>query len=88
MADTYRDRLVTSKITLGAVNNTRAIPIKYRPVSCGGGSVGRAKKKKSEWTLEGVWLPEKAALLSKKAWLKSQLENVVFSFVNRSIDVN
>ena len=27
-------------------------------------------------TLEGVWVPEKAGLLSKKAWLQSQLENV------------
>ncbi len=43
-----------------------------------GQSVG---KKKKEWTLEGFWVPEKAGLLSKKAWLQSQLENVVFSFV-------
>ena len=28
-----------------------------------------AKKKKN--TLEGVWVPEKAGLLSKKAWLQS-----------------
>ena len=55
------------------------------PLSCDGGSVGRAKKKKKErkkeWTLEGVWVPEKAGLLSKKAWLQSQLENVVFSTI-------
>ena len=68
----------------------------HRPVSCDSGSVGRAKKKKkkkkngkkNKWTLEGVWIPEKAGLLSKKAWLESQLENVVFSFVIRSVDVN
>ena len=47
--------------------------------------VGRSIGQK---TLEGVWVPEKAGLLSKKAWLQSQLENVVFSFVIRSIDVN
>ena len=28
------------------------------------------------WTLEGVWIPEKAGLLSKKAWLQSQLKNL------------
>ncbi len=28
-----------------------------------------------------TWVPEKAGLLIKKAWLQSQLENVVFSFV-------
>ena len=56
-----------------------------------GGWVGRAKKKN---TLEAVWVPEKAGLLSKKAWLQSQLENVVFSTIKylnkkkRSIDVN
>ena len=61
----------------------------HRPVFCDGGSVGRsAQKKKKERTLEGVWVPEKAGLLSKKAWLQSQLENVLFSFVVRSIDVN
>ena len=39
--------------------------------------VGRLirQKKKKEWTLEGEWVPEKAGLLSKKAWLQSQLEN-------------
>ena len=56
------------------------------PVSCDGGSVGGAKKKtktkeREKWTLEGVWVPEKAGLLSKKAWLQSQLENVVFSTI-------
>ena len=49
-------------------------------------SVGRSGKKKNnnnkEWTLEGVWVPEKAGLLSKKAWLQSQLENVVFLTIN------
>ena len=75
----------------------KAIPKKYfashRPVSCDGGSVGRAKK--NGWTLEGVWVPEKAGLLSKRAWLQSQFENVVFSTIKRpkslqkrSIDVN
>ena len=34
-----------------------------------------------------IFFPEKAGLLNKKAWLQSQLENVVFSFVIRSIDV-
>ena len=55
-----------------------------------GGSVGQKKKNErtNEQTLEGVWVPEKAGLLSKKAWLQSQLENVVFSFVVRCIDVN
>ena len=57
-----------------------------------GRSVGQNKKK--EWTLEKAWVPEKARLLSKKAWLQSQLENVVFSTIKylnkkkRSIDVN
>ena len=45
------------------------IPIKcfvsHRPVSCDGGSVGGAKNK--EWTLEGVWVPRKAGLLSKES---------------------
>ena len=56
--------------------------------------VGRSgKKKKKEWTLEVVWVPENARLLSKKAWLQSQLENVVFSTMKClnnlcSIDVN
>ena len=62
----------------------KAIPIKcfvsHRPVSCDGGSVDREKKeKKKKKTLEGVWVAEKAGLLSKKAWLQSQLEGVVFS---------
>ena len=62
--------------------------VSHRPVSCDGGSVGRAKKNLIFKKLEGVWVLEKAALPSKKAWLQSQLENVVFSFVIRSIDVN
>ena len=46
--------------------------VSHRPVSCDGGSVGRsAQKKKKKRTLEGVWVPEKAGLLSKKAWLQS-----------------
>ena len=45
-----------------------------------GRSVGQ-KKKKTECLLEGVWVPEKARLLSKKAWLQSRLENVVFSTI-------
>ena len=52
-----------------------AIPIKcfvsHRPPSRVGGSVGRAKKKiKRERSLEGVWVPGKAGLLSTKAWLR------------------
>ena len=43
-----------------------------------GRSIGQKKK---EWTLEEVWVPEKAELLSKKPWLQSQLENVVFSTI-------
>ncbi len=43
--------------------------------------VGRSGKKKKKEKLEGFWVPEKAGLLSKKAWLQSQLENMVFSFV-------
>ena len=39
------------------------------------------KKKEEEWTLEGAWVPEKAGLLSKKAWFQSQLENVFFSTI-------
>ena len=39
----------------------------------------RKKKEKKERTVEGVWVPEKTGLLSKKAWLQSQLENVIFS---------
>ena len=70
--------------------------VSHRPVSSDGGSVGRSvgQNKKKEWTLEKVWVPEKARLLSKKAWLQSQLENVVFSTIKylnkkkRSIDVN
>ena len=57
------------------------------PVSCVGGSVGRSvgqKKKKNEH--EGVWVPEKAGLLCKKAWLQSQLENVVFSTIKCLFD--
>ena len=38
------------------------------------------KKKKRERTLERAWVPGKAGLLSTKAWLQSQLENVVPSF--------
>ena len=54
---------------------TKAIPIKcfvsHRPPSREGGSVGRAKKKKKrERSLEGVWVPGKAGLLSTKAWLR------------------
>ena len=54
----------------------QAIPIKcfvsHRPPSREGGSVGRAKKKKKkrERSLEGVWVPGKAGLLSTKAWLR------------------
>ena len=44
-----------------------------------GRSVGQ-KKKKRERTLERAWVPGKAGLLSTKAWLQSQLENVVPSF--------
>ena len=41
--------------------------------------VGRSGiKVNKEWTLEEVWVTEKAGLLSKKAWLQKQLENVVF----------
>ena len=39
----------------------------------------KKRKENEERTLEGVWVPEKTGLLSKKAWLQSQLENVVFS---------
>ena len=64
--------------------SAKAIPIKcfvsHGAVSCDGGSVGQARKKK-ERTFEGVWVPEKAGLLSKKAWLQSQLENAVFSTI-------
>ena len=68
-----------------AVRTFKAIPIKWfvshRPVSCDAASVGRAKKK--EWTNEGVdWVSEKAGLLSKRAWLQSQLVNMVFSTLN------
>ena len=52
----------------------KAFPIKcfvfHHPVSCDGESVGPAKKR------EGIWVPEKARLLSKKAWLQSQLQNL------------
>ena len=40
--------------------------------------IGQKKKRKKEWTLEEVWVTEKAGLLSKKAWLQKQLENLVF----------
>ena len=54
----------------------KAIPIKcfvsHRPPSREGGSVGRAKKKR-ERSLEGVWVPGKAGLLSTKAWLRGPL---------------
>ena len=40
--------------------------------------VGRSVGQKKKWTLQGAWVPEKAGLLSKKAWLQSQHENVVF----------
>ena len=62
----------------------KAIPIKcfvsHRPVSCGG-SVGRAKKPDEH--SKGVWVQEKAGLLSKRAWLQSQFEEVVFSTIKR-----
>ena len=46
--------------------------------------VGRAgkKKKKREWTLEGDSVPENAGMLSKKAWLQSQLEPWSFRLLN------
>ena len=51
----------------------KAIPIKcfvsHRPPSREGGSVGRTKKKR-ERSLEGVWVPGKAGLLSTKVWLR------------------
>ena len=50
---------------------------------CWSGKKKKKKERKNEWTLEGVWVPEKAGLLSKKAWLQSQLENVVFSTIKR-----
>ena len=71
--------------------SSKAIPrcfVSHRPVPCDGGSVSREKQKQKqnkkkkeneERTLEGVWVPEKTGLLSNKAWLQSQLENVVFS---------
>ena len=35
--------------------------------------VGHKKKeRKKEWTLEGVWVPEKAGLLSKKDYQMSK----------------
>ena len=43
--------------------------------------VGRSGKKEKKNEHEGVWVPEKAGLLCKKAWLQSQLENVVFSTI-------
>ena len=59
----------------------------HRPVRCDGGSVSREKqkkkqnkkKKKKETKNQHLKVPEKSGLLSKKAWLQSQLENVVFS---------
>ena len=70
--------------------SSKAIPkcfVSHRPVPCDGGSVSREKQKQKqkqkkgnkESTLKGVWVPEKTGLLSKKAWLQSQLENVDFS---------
>ena len=54
-----------------SVTVCKAIPIKcfvsHRPPFREGGSVGRAKKKK---TLEGFRVPAKAWLLSTKAWLR------------------
>ena len=38
----------------------------------------KTKKENKESTFKGVWVPEKTGLLSKKAWLQSQLENAVF----------
>ena len=48
-----------------------------------GRSVGikKKKKKKKMLTLKGVGVPEKAGLLSRKAWLQRQLENVVSSTI-------
>ena len=48
--------------------------------------VGRSigQKKRGERSLEGVWVPGKAGLLSTKAWLQSQLENCG-SFVRYSL---
>ena len=37
------------------------------------------KKQKKETKNQHLKVPEKSGLLSKKAWLQSQLENVVFS---------
>ena len=80
--DTYQDtaqegRKVGSRIVTFLGATLKAIPIKcfvsHLPAPCGGGSAGRATKKntrkKQEWTLEGIWVPEKAGLLNKKAWL-------------------
>ena len=64
----------------------RTIPIKclvsHCRVSCDASSMlGRSNRhKKKEWTLEGVWVLEKARLLSNKDWLQSQLRNV-FLFI-------
>ena len=46
--------------------------------------VGRSggQKKKREWTLEGDSVPENAGMLSKKAWLQSQLEPWSFRLSN------
>ena len=53
-------------------------------ISCDGGLVSQAKKRKN-WTLEVLWVPEKVRLLSDKSWLQSQLENVVFPFMTASL---
>ena len=42
----------------------------------------KKKKKKREWTLEGDSVPENAGMLSKKAWLQSQLEPWSFRLSN------
>ena len=44
-----------------------------------GKNQNKNKNKKRKQRVEGVWVPEKTRLLSKKAWLQSQLENVDFS---------
>ena len=47
-----------------------------------GRSGGQKKKKEREWTLEGDSVPENAGMLSKKAWLQSQLEPWSFRLSN------
>ena len=75
-ADGGKRQLTTSETTfVRQTQPAKAIPIKcfvsHRPPSREGGSVGRAKKKKKcERSLEGVWVPGKAGLLSTKAWLR------------------